>query len=175
MESNKYDVKLKYNITINIAFVIHRADWRILLPSLQLFCSPQVIVSSWPHLELCTSQRCRRKTLCPPTAASQSTSTAERLARAMEPGSLLWVRSKWLIFRDAHHRDFWDRSPPWEAESANTNQDGLITNCLFAFIVIKISVSEYCGLLLLHPAVTVVTDFSKSGSAFRSPQSCCGW
>jgi len=52
---------------------------------------PQVTAFSWPHLALCTSQKCRRKTLCPPTAASRSTSTAERLARAMEPGSLLWV------------------------------------------------------------------------------------
>lgn len=59
--------------------------------SLALCCPPQETVSSWPHLALCISQRCRRKMLCPPTAASQSTSTVERLARAMEPGSPLWV------------------------------------------------------------------------------------
>lgn len=63
-----------------------------LLPSLLLLCCPpQVTVSSWPHLALCTSQKCRRKMLCPLTAALQSTNTVERLARATEPGSLLWV------------------------------------------------------------------------------------
>lgn len=58
---------------------------------LLLCCPTQVTVSSWPHLVLCISQKCRKKMLCPPTAASQSTNTVERLARAMEPGFLLWV------------------------------------------------------------------------------------
>lgn len=59
-------------------------------------CSPQATDSSWPHLARCISQKCRRKMLFPPTAASQSTSTVERLAKATEPGSQFWVGNKLL-------------------------------------------------------------------------------
>lgn len=84
--------RIKYHIFSRIQRLMHLC---LLLPF--LFCPSQATASSWPHLALCISQKCRRKMRCLPTAASQSTNTVERLARAMEPGSLLWVGNNMAV------------------------------------------------------------------------------
>lgn len=48
-------------------------------------------------MALCISQKCKRKMLFQLTAASQSTSTVERPAKAMEPDFLLWVGNKYFF------------------------------------------------------------------------------